>query len=89
MKDKHCHKYYCQYYLKDILVRGAWLAHSVEHVTLDLGHEFEPPVGSRVYLKEKETSWGKKLSRKPATPTWDNQLKHVVQNKNKQGLPDI
>ena len=36
--------------LKDRNCRGTWLAQSVEHADLDLGHEFELCVGHREYL---------------------------------------
>ena len=35
-------------------VWGAWLAQSVEHVTLDLGAEFKPHVRCRDYFKKKK-----------------------------------
>ena len=42
---------------KTVMKRGAWLAQSIEHMTLELqGHEFEPKVGHRVYLKQQQQS---------------------------------
>ena len=38
--------------LKDRNCRGTWLAQSMEHADLDLGHEFEPRVGRREYLNK-------------------------------------